>query len=87
MMHRMFLDKVRDGTKTSVWRPGHRDYVPGPAQILFVGDSTVVIDIILTKVEHAVASGKYKIFMDFMRAMGQPEDDDNNITLLEWKLA
>jgi len=85
-MHPSLKGEVLDGSRTSAWRPSHRDYALGPATILFIGDSTV-IDIILTKVEHTIASGKYAAFMMFMRDMGQMEEDDGKITLLEWKLA
>jgi hypothetical protein len=91
-----FRGEVLSGTRNSAWRPGHRSYQKGPATIRFMGRENgsgpfwvrdEPVDVILTKVEHAVAEGKYEIFMNFMRVAGQPVADQNKITLLEWVLA
>jgi hypothetical protein len=85
-MHANFRGEVLRGERTSAWRPGHRGYQEGPATIRFLADdqfsdeNAPPVDVILTKVEHAEATGKYAIFADFL---GLGED----ITLLEWALA
>ena len=86
-MHQMFRDEVLDGSRHKAWRPGHRDYRLGPATILFINSVTPPVDVILTKVEHTTASGKYAAYMMFLRDQGQAEEDNGKITLLEWDLA
>lgn len=93
-MQAEFRDEVLSGERSTAWRPGHRDYRQGPATIRFMerggigpfwtNDSPV--DVVLTKVEHTQAEGRYEIFMNFLRQAGQPVADLNQITLLEWRL-
>ena len=94
-MQAEFKDEVLRGDRTSAWRPGHRSYREGPATIRFMERAgsgpfwthDKPVDVVLTKVEHVAAEGKYEIFMNFMRMAGQPAPDQNKITLLEWVLA
>lgn len=87
-MHAELRDEVLAGTRTSAWRPGHRDYAKGPATIRFLDKDPdgpqwtqdPPLDVVLTQVKHTQAAGKYAIFADFL---GLGED----ITLLEWVLA
>lgn len=94
-MNAEFRDEILDGSRSAAWRPGHRNYEPGPAKIRFMEKNNSnqpfwthdpPVDVVLTKVEHATAEGKYEIFMNFLRMAGQPVADENKITLLEWKL-
>lgn len=91
-----FRDKVLDGSKHSARRPGHRDFALGPATIRFIGQtahsSTLhwtddpPVDVMLTKVEHTLATGGYASFMMFLRDNGITGEDEGRLTVLEWEL-
>lgn len=89
-MHANLRGEILRGDRTSAWRPGHRNYAVGPATIRFLIDerfddeNAPPIDIMLTKVEHAAATGKYAIFQRFLTNQGQAPEHEGRITLLEW---
>lgn len=88
-------DEVLSGTRRTAWRPGHRDYREGPVTIRFLESpdgtpqwtSDDPVDVWLTKVEHTQATGRYRIFQQFLIAQGQAPNTGNDITFLEWVLA
>lgn len=92
-MNANFRGEVLERERTSAWRPGHRDYAVGPATIRFLIDeqfddeNAPPIDVMLTKVEHTRATGKYLVYQRFLIEQGLAPDDDDRITLLEWALA
>lgn len=89
-------DEVLSGTRRTAWRPGHRDYREGPVTIQFLAQSKSLgltydiaippVDVWLTKVEHTQATGRYRIFQQFLIAQSQAPNTGNDITFLEWVL-
>jgi hypothetical protein len=95
-MHADLRPEVLAGDRRTAWRPGHRGYAVGPATIRFLltaesaGSATWTddepVDVMLTKVEHAKAKGRYQVYQRFLVSQGQAPDDEDKITLLEWVL-